>query len=195
MPMEIERAPSVEAQTTGDVNEATAEAAAEDAETLRSRLAEANARADESHAKLLYALADAENFRKRNERYLQERLSTNRRTLLGKFLPVLDNLQRALAFEGDSEGLRQGLEATQRGFEALLASEDVKPILTVGEPFDPRFAEAVGTRESDNVPDNTVVEELQRGYKMGGEVLRPARVIVSLKRGAPEAEAAEASPY
>jgi molecular chaperone GrpE len=152
---------------------------ADDASALSARLAEETARADDNHAKLLYALADFENYKKRAERQLHERLIAGKRSTLAKFLTVLDNLERALTYNLDSEGLRGGLNATQRGFESLLASENVKAIEVLGTPFDPRIAEAIGTRETDDVDDDTVVDEVQRGYTIGDELLRPARVIVS----------------
>ena len=154
----------------------------EGGEDLNQRLLEATARAEENHAKLLYALADFENFKKRSERVLFDRLAAGKRATLSKFLGVLDNLERALAYEQGSDGLRGGLEATQRGFEALLESEGVKRLSLVGEHFDPRIAEAIGTRETGDVDEDVVVEEVQPGYTMGDDVLRPARVIVA-KRG------------
>jgi molecular chaperone GrpE len=162
----------------------TNDVSAGELQALTEKLAEANARADENHARYLYALADLENFKKRSERTLQERLVSGRGAILSKFLSVLDNLERALAFEHDSEGLRGGLTATQRGFEALLAGESVRPVSVLGAPFDPRIAEAIGTRETDDVDENVVVEEVQRGYTIGDELLRPARVIVSAKPAA-----------
>ena len=159
---------------------ANGSAQAEAADSLEALLAAANARADDNHAKLLYALADFENFKKRNERFVHDRLNAGKLATIAKFLPVLDNLQRALAYE-QADGLREGLEATQRGFEALLSSENVKPLELVGTPFDPRLAEAVGTRSDGDGPENVVVEEVQRGYTLGDDVLRPARVIVSTK--------------
>jgi len=98
--------------------------------------------------------------------------------LLAKFLPVLDNLQRALAFD-DSEGLRGGLGATLRSFENLLVGETVVAIDTVGKPFDPHVAEAIATRETAEHDDDIVVEDVQRGYRLGDDLLRPAMVIVA----------------
>ena len=179
--MDTDATPSPDATATDAVAET-------DAPALSERLAEANSRADDNHAKLLYALADYENYKKRSERHLLERLAAGRRATIAKFLPVLDNLERALAFD-DTEGLRGGLAATQRGFEALLAGENVKPFSVVGQTFDPRIAEAIGTRETDDVDDNVVVEELERGYTLGDELLRPARVIVAKRPhdGGPDA--------
>jgi molecular chaperone GrpE len=126
--------------------------------------------------------------RKRAERTALDRISAGRRALLGKFLPVIDNLQRSLSFD-DSEGLRGGLQATLKGFEALLGSEQVRALETVGKPFDPRFAEAIATRESDEADDDVVLEEAQRGYMLGEELLRPALVVVA-KRTQGSAEGA-----
>ena len=115
---------------------------------LRQELATAKSAAEESQRKYLLALADLDNFRKLAEKRAADRLASNKRSTLTKFLPVLDNLTRALAFEQDSEGLRGGLQATMRGFESLLASEQVTAITVVGAPFDPRTAEAITTRDS-----------------------------------------------
>ena len=139
----------------------------------------AKALADERYKELQYARAEIDNVRKRAQRIADERLLHGRKQLLGKFLPVLDNLQRALLYDNDSEGLRGGLQATLRGFEGLLQSEGVKAVEVVGKPFDPHVAEAIGTRETDEGEDDVVVDEAQRGYLLGEELLRPASVIVA----------------
>jgi len=141
-------------------------------------LAAAKVRADELYGELQYARAEIENVRKRAERIAHERLGAGRKALLGKFLPVIDNLRRALTYE-ESKGLREGIEQTLKGFEALLSSEHVKPLDVVGKKFDPKYAEAIVTRERDDVDDDTVIEEVQRGYSMGEDVLRPALVVVA----------------
>ena len=147
-------------------------------------LAAAKARADELYTELQYARAEVENVRKRAERIALERLTSGRRALLGKLLPVIDNLRRSLTYE-ESKGLREGIEQTLKGFDSLLASEHVTPLDVVGKKFDPRTAEAIVTRERNDVDDDTVIEEVQRGYSMGGDVLRPALVVVA-KRAAAE---------
>ncbi|MFY9780962.1 MAG: nucleotide exchange factor GrpE [Candidatus Baltobacteraceae bacterium] len=138
----------------------------------------ARALAEERYKELQYARAEIENVRKRAQRIADERLLNGRRQLLSKFLPVIDNLQRAVLFN-DSEGLRGGLQATLRGFEGLLSSEGVKAVEVLGKPFDPRVAEAIGTRDSTEVDDDIVLDEAQRGYLLGEELLRPASVIVA----------------
>jgi molecular chaperone GrpE len=147
--------------------------------SLEEQLAAANARADENYGKFLLAVADFENYRKRIQRDIDSIVSSRRRMLLERLLPVLDNLQRALQSKAAGETLRGGLEQTLRGFEAVLESEGVKAIDVRGEPFDPRVAEAVGTSPADGVAEDTVVDVTEQGYALGDELLRPAKVIVA----------------
>jgi molecular chaperone GrpE len=149
-------------------------------EQLAQELIAAQGRAEENHKKWLYAIAELENVRKRMEKQLAERLISGRKDLLGKFLPVIDNLHRALGFEITSDSLRDGLQATLRGFESALASEQIRPIQVLGLPFDPRLAEAIGTRTTNEVAEHIVLDEAQRGYLIGEELLRPAQVIVAV---------------
>ena len=152
--------------------------------SLEEQLAAANARADENYGKFLLAVADFDNYRKRIARDIDSMVSSRRRMLLERLLPVLDNLQRALESNAGGDTLRDGVEQTLRGFEAVLANEGVKPIEVAGEPFDPRIAEAVGTSPAANgVAEDTVVEVAEKGYKLGEELLRPAKVIVAKRSG------------
>ncbi|MGC1381310.1 MAG: nucleotide exchange factor GrpE [Candidatus Baltobacteraceae bacterium] len=147
--------------------------------SLDEQLAAANARADENYGKFLLAVADFDNYKKRLQRDLDSMVASRHRMLLERFLPVLDNLERALGSKAEGEKLRGGLEQTLRGFEALLASEGVKAIDVKGKPFDPRVAEAIATSDADGVADDTVVEVAEKGYSLGEELLRPAKVIVA----------------
>lgn len=147
---------------------------------LQAQLDAANARANENYNKFLLAMADFENYKKRMERQYREIASAGVRKTLLDFLPVLDNLERAVNFSGDNpEGLLSGLQNTLRQFENVLAMADVKPIDVKGKPFDPAVAEAIGTLAVEGVEDDTVLEEAQRGYKIGDDLLRPAKVIVA----------------
>src|SRR3984957_5777509 len=109
-------------------------------------LAAARAKADENYNKFLLAMADFENYKKRVERQLGEISLAGKKSVLKKILPVLDNLERALTYDPGSDGLRGGLAAALRGFESVLDSEGVKGLSFKGQPFDPKFAEAIGTR-------------------------------------------------
>lgn len=146
---------------------------------LESQLAAAVARADENYNKLLLAMADFENYKKRSERHNREAAEHKRRDLLKSLLPVIDNLERALAVDaGENSSLREGVAQTLRGFEAVLASQGVTPIDVKDKPFDPALAEAIATEPSDSA-EGTVLEEAQKGYMLGEHLLRPAKVIVS----------------
>ncbi|MBV8490160.1 MAG: nucleotide exchange factor GrpE [Candidatus Eremiobacteraeota bacterium] len=148
------------------------------------QLAAANARADENYNKFLLAMADFENYKKRIQRDIESIVTSHRRNLLERFLPVIDNLERALQYDSGGEALRGGIEQTLKGFEAVLAGEGVKAIDVKGKPFDPRVAEAIGTAAAtDGVADDTVVDVAEKGYNLGEELLRPAKVIVAKHAG------------
>ncbi|MBV8655149.1 MAG: nucleotide exchange factor GrpE, partial [Candidatus Eremiobacteraeota bacterium] len=97
------------------------------AQPLEEQLAAEKARADDNYNKFLLAMADFENYKKRLQRDIDSIVTSQRRMLLERFLPVIDNLERALA-AGGGEGLRGGIEQTLRGFEALLSGEGVKAL-------------------------------------------------------------------
>ncbi len=143
-------------------------------------LATAKAKAEENYNKFLYAMADFENYKKRVERQLADISLAGKKSVLKKILPVMDNLERALAFKEDSDGLRGGLAATMRNFESMLESEGVRAISVKGSAFDPKTAEAIGTQPAPaGVADDTVLEEATKAYVHGDDVLRVAHVIVA----------------
>ncbi|MDB5073302.1 MAG: heat-shock protein [Candidatus Eremiobacteraeota bacterium] len=167
-------------ETVGAQNGAAEQQDGEGAESsLAAELAAARAKADENYNKFLYAMADFENYKKRIERQLSEIALSGKKSVLTKMLPVLDNLERAIAFD-DSEALRGGLQATLRMFESALAGEGVKSVSLKGQPFDPRLAEAIATQPApEGVDEDTVLDEAHKAYTMGDEVLRPAQVVVA----------------
>jgi molecular chaperone GrpE len=123
--------------------------------------------------------AEMDNFRKRQDRRAAEAIVAERERLLSLFLPVVDNLTRALNHdEQTDETLRQGVELTHRELLRLLEAEGVTRLETVGQPFDPEWHEAVSVVPADVEPD-TVVEEVEAGYKLGDKLLRPAKVVVA----------------
>jgi molecular chaperone GrpE len=143
----------------------------------------------EFNDKLARRTADFDNFRKRTER---ERTETYNRALgevVRRLLPVLDNLQRALDAERvvevkESEEFRhflQGVELINRQLGGVLESLGVEAVPTVGERFDPHVHEAVATEETDAHEPDTVTQEMQRGYRLGDKLLRPAMVKVATK--------------
>jgi molecular chaperone GrpE len=141
---------------------------------------EAQVRADRETA--LRSAADLDNARKRAQRDLQEGVRYANERLLKDFLPVADNLERALGHGSstrDWASLEQGLLMTQKHFEDMLARHGVRPLTAVGQPFDPNLHEAMGTSESTEVPPNTVVSEVLRGWMLNDRLVRPALVSVA----------------
>lgn len=126
--------------------------------------------------------AEMENFRKRQQRWAEDRIRSERERLLRAFLGVIDDLERALAAPaGDGTGLRQGLELTLRSARQMLEREGVEPIQAMGAPFDPAWHEAVAKQASQEagVSAGTVVQVTEAGYRIGDQLLRPAKVIVA----------------
>lgn len=132
-------------------------------------------------AKYLKLLAEFENFKRRNK----QEIDTNNKYRDQKFaedlLPVLDNMERALSIEGDSEAftsLKKGVEMVYNDFSNAFYSHDITEIKSVGEVFDPNFHQAVMTEPSDE-ESGIVIEEFQKGYVLKDRVLRPSMVKVS----------------
>jgi molecular chaperone GrpE len=125
--------------------------------------------------------ADFDNFRKRTRRDSEERAAAEKEAFIRDLLPVLDNLERALACGQtvSSEQLRQGVEMTLQQLSRLLRRHGIEAVEDLGRPFDPHRQEAVALRHDSNQPDHTVVEVIQRGYRRGDELFRPAKVIVN----------------
>jgi len=155
------------------------------ADDLRAQLDAANAKADDNWNKYLLAMADFENYKKQMEKRVHMIVNDHRKSVLLRFLPVIDNLERALQFNASGDDkLRGGIEQTLKGFESVLNSEGVKAVDVKGKPFDPRVAEAIGTLPAQNgVSEDTVLEVAEKGYTLGDELLRPAKVLVAKTSG------------
>ena len=147
---------------------------------------------EELQDRYLRLAAELDNYRKRVARERAELIRTAHEGLLLEFLPVLDNLERALAAARSSAGssraseaLIEGVEITLRLFRGVLEKAGVREIETVGREFDPVVHHAVEQVRVTEVPENTVVEEVLRGYLLDQKVLRPALVKVSTRAAAP----------
>jgi molecular chaperone GrpE len=124
--------------------------------------------------------AEFDNFRKRNLREQQEFREYALTDSLKQLLPILDSLDRAAKTEGVSaEDLRSGVELIDRQFHDVLTKLGVEPIVAEGQPFDPSLHQAIQMVETREVPDNHVIDELQRGYRLRDRVLRAAMVRVA----------------
>jgi len=122
--------------------------------------------------------AEFENARKRAEREKADYRDYATGNVVEQFLPVVDNLELALKSKGTAEQLRHGVELIVKQMEDILRQLQVNPIATVGEAFDPRIHEALGSVEREDLPDQHVAEEIRRGYKLRERLLRPALVRV-----------------
>jgi molecular chaperone GrpE len=125
-------------------------------------------------------LADFENYRRRAERERDDLKRYAVGEALRELLPVVDNLQRALAAGGSVDDLKTGVELTLRQFTELLRQRGIAEVQALGAPFDPAVHEAVATVPDASVAVPTVIDELQRGYTLHGRLLRPALVRVAM---------------
>ena len=135
---------------------------------------------DELKDRLLRTVAEFDNYRKRMERERRELVEFAAADALSDMLPIIDNLERALAAPGaDAEALRKGVELIQRQMLDLLHKRGARPIESRGADFDPKLHQAVVHEASDQHREGEVMEELQRGYVLGSRLLRPAMVKVA----------------
>lgn len=153
-----------------------------DIQALTERCQRAERLAAEEHDKFLRTLADLNNIRRRG----REDLDNARKFAIEDFvlhlLPVMDNFERAIkaAEEVQSfEALHGGVMLILRQLSDALAKEGVKPIEAEGKEFDPNVHEAVMRADTDEFPDNSVIEEFQKGYMLGDKVIRPSMVKVA----------------
>ena len=155
--------------------EAVKEAAAEEVNPLQEKY-------DTLNNQYIRLAADFENFRKRTEQEREALLKYGAENTLKKMLEVLDNFERGLkAIEtvDDCEKVKECYNLAYKNFTEVLAKAGLETIKAEGETFDPNFHEAVMQTPSTDVPEHTIIAELQKGYKLGDKVLRPTLVNVA----------------
>jgi len=136
----------------------------------------------------LRAAADLENMRKRQKREIEDAKFDAKNKILKEMLPVVDNLERAIehASQAGTNPIVEGVQLVLRQFTTAFERLEVTGVDAMGQPFDPNLHEAISQQESDQ-PPGTVVQVLQRGYRSGERLLRPALVVVA-KAPAPKAD-------
>lgn len=157
---------------------------------IETELAEVRLELQDCKDRMLRMAADFDNTRKRLEREREITLKYAEETILKDLLSGLDNLERALEQGRDTNNaasLLEGVEMTRNGILDTLEKFGVKPIASVGEPFDPNFHEAIAMEASVDMPENKILREFQKGYVYKDRLLRAAKVVVS-KGGVPEGE-------
>ena len=144
--------------------------------------AETPGETQEYYERLLRCMAEMDNLKKRLEKEKAELLQFANENLIKELLPVVDNLERALEHGRQLDApppLMEGLELVHQGFLKALTRFGVTPIECVGQAFDPAFHNAVMQEENTEVPDCTILKELQKGYLLQSRLLRPAMVLVA----------------
>ena len=161
---------------------------AAEANPLEAKVATLEKEKKDNWDRYLRAAADLENLRKRQRREIEDAKLEAKGKVLKEMLPVVDNLERAIEHAKQQSGdspIIEGVQLVLRQFLTAFERLDVTPVEAAGQPFDPNLHEAISQQESD-APPGTVVQVLQRGYKSGDRLLRPALVVVAKAKPAPE---------
>ena len=196
MQKEIDEAEAAEAAGTADAD-ATAETAdasegaggaestdgaaeaAENADDLQKKVETLAAALQETDNRLKRLQADFENFRRRTNKEREEIGNVVTQELLKNLLPIVDNFDRAMATEQqDGEAFKKGVEMIYTQLGETLKNVGLEPIETEGQKFDPNFHQAVMRVENPDLDDDTIAQELQKGYIVKGKVIRPSMVQV-----------------
>lgn len=150
---------------------------------LESKLVAKEQEAQETYDRLLRVSAEFENYKKRASREMEDFRKFSNQSLLKEMLSVVDNLELAMnstnGHKAIDKGLLQGLEMTHSEILKVFEKFNVKPIEAKGQTFDPTFHEAVMQEPTDEFDENTVINELQKGYLIHDRLLRPSMVVVA----------------
>lgn len=174
---------------SGDGGEGVSEAtsrgssAAVDQSAAETELQKLKSERDALLDRLARAQAEFENARRRAAKEQQEYRDFATSDAIKSLLPVIDSFERALQVKSEGSEFRSGIELIYKQLQDALAKLGVHAIAAKGEPFDPRYHEAIEMVETTDVPDHAVLDELQRGYKFKDRLLRPAMVRVAKNPG------------
>lgn len=148
-------------------------------EALQKQLEEAEAKAAENLDGWQRAQAEFINYKNRVQRDREMDYLSMKGDIIKKVLPVLDDMERALANRPEGNSWANGMELIARKFQNILEAENVKRIEAAGQPFDPNFHEAISSEPNEDVESGYVIEVVQNGYMLGERVIRPAMVRVA----------------
>jgi molecular chaperone GrpE len=152
-------------------------------EEIQSELETAKQEAKETHDRFLRVSAEFENYKKRSTREMDDFRKYANQSLIKEMLAVVDNLERALnSSNGNSsidKCMADGVNLTLKEILKVFEKFNVKPIESIGQPFDPTFHQAMMQEETDEHPENTIITELQKGYMIHDRLLRPSMVVVA----------------
>jgi len=173
----------VDAEQSGNETVATIEPGTVTPEQL-AELKDRAAKADEHWDRLLRTTADLENFKKRAAREKDETRRFANETILQKLIPILDNFDMALTAAqnsqtGNVQSLQAGINMIHQQLRSALAESGLEEVDASGKMFDPNLHEAVSQKETSEVPEGTVVQQMRKGYRLRDRLLRPASVVVA----------------
>ena len=141
-------------------------------ETLKIKL-------DETEDRLKRVAAEFDNYKKRTNKDRETMYSSLLGDIVSKFLPAIDNLEKAVSSETIDENYKQGVELVLKQFKDVLMTMGVKEIETVGKTFDPELHEAVSLVQDENLGEKEIKEEYRKGYMIGDKVIRHSMVVVA----------------
>ena len=134
---------------------------------------------EETVDRLKRVMAEFENYKKRNTKEREQLYNSLLADIIASFLPVLDNLEKAVTAKTEDENMKQGIELVVKQIQDIFAKFGVETIETVGTPFDPEVHEAVSSVQDETLGEKIIKEEFRKGYKIGSKVIRHSMVIVA----------------
>ena len=149
---------------------------------LLTEVKEVQEAADKNFDLYVRSQAEIDNLKKRFQKDKSELCKFSNESLIKQLLPVVDNLENAIAHSGNEnslDALKEGVTLTLKGLTDTLEKAGLEPVEAMGESFDPNFHEAVSKQEDNSVKPGTVIQALQKGYLLNKRLLRPSMVIVS----------------
>lgn len=181
MKQEIEETEAVDtAEGENDTEAQPADEAQENpADAMQQKIDELTAGLKEKEERALRLQADFENFRRRTSKEKEELSAVIKQEILKDMLPLLDNFERAMAAETkDAEAFQKGVDMIYTQLQEVMKKNGLEPIETAGQKFDPNFHQAVMRVQNEDLEDDDIAQELQKGYMVEGRVIRPSMVQV-----------------
>ncbi len=146
---------------------------------LKKQIESQKVQIDETEDRLKRVAAEFDNYKKRSAKERDTLYNSLIADIVSNFLPIMDNLEQAVAAETKDEEYRKGIELVLKQFKDVLASKGVKEIETVGKTFDPELHEAVSSIVDENLGEKEIAQEYRKGYMIGSKVIRHSMVIVA----------------
>ncbi len=134
---------------------------------------------EETTDRMKRIMAEFENYKKRSAKEREMLYNTLLGDIISSFLPIIDNLEKAVSAKTEDEGYRQGIELVLKQFKDTFKNLGVEEIETVGKTFDPEVHEAVSSVQDETLGEKEIKEEFRKGYKIGNKIIRHAMVVVA----------------